>query len=81
MEEKNLYYPRWKIYNDYVMLILCTDVATTFEKNFILQMQKIYDTMSDKQKSLLEKIICKYYPCARVTFNCIPNLSPKQERE
>ena len=77
MSEKNQHYHNWLKYNDYVMLILCTSCASSWEQKFLLDIQKKYAILSDKQKLVLEKIITKYYPCGKQNFllKSIPRLN------
>lgn len=44
-------------------MIVLPRYSDEWETKFLLQMQRQYGKLTDKQKSLLEKIIRKYYPC------------------
>lgn len=49
-------------------MIVLPKYSSEWESKFLLQMQRNYGKLSDKQKSLLEKIIIKYYSCAKHHF-------------
>jgi hypothetical protein len=62
-QEKINCYKDWKKYNHYIMMIVLPQYSSEWETTFLLQMQRQYGKLTDKQKSLLENIIRKYYPC------------------
>lgn len=71
--EKINYYKDWKLYNHYIMMIVLPKYSDEWETTYLLQMQRNYGKLSDKQKSLLEKIIRKYYPCVDRVLSSIKN--------